>query len=141
MKVYTDTSFFVSLYIQDSHSAEAHVLLAIRPDLWLTPLHAAEFAHAIAQQVFLGKASLATADRVHDDLTQDRKMGLWIETSIPDFAVDVCADLGRRHGPKLGVRTLDTLHVACALELQAQQFWTFDDRQKKLAKALGLKTN
>jgi hypothetical protein len=30
--------------------------------------------------------------------------------------------------------------VACALELKATAFWTFDDRQKKLAKAAGLKT-
>jgi hypothetical protein len=31
-----------------------------------------------------------------------------------------------------GVRTLDSLqHVACALELKAERFWTFDDRQLK----------
>jgi hypothetical protein len=29
--------------------------------------------------------------------------------------------------------------VASALELKAQNFWTFDDRQAKLAKAAGLK--
>ena len=52
--------------------------------------------------------------------------------------MDVCADLGFRYGPKLGVRTLDTLHVACALKLRAEQFWTFDSRQTKLAKAVGL---
>jgi predicted nucleic acid-binding protein len=37
------------------------------------------------------------------------------------------------------VRTLDSLHVACALQLKAEQFWTFDERQAKLAKAEGLK--
>jgi len=41
----------------------------------------------------------------------------------------------------LGTRTLDTLHVACALELKAERFWTFDQRQAKLAKAAGLKTS
>ena len=35
--------------------------------------------------------------------------------------------------------TLDTLHVACALELGAERFWTFDARQAKLARAVGLK--
>jgi len=34
---------------------------------------------------------------------------------------------------------LDSLHVACALELKADRFWTFDERQAKLAKAEGLK--
>jgi len=38
------------------------------------------------------------------------------------------------------VRTLDSLHVACALELKAERFWTFDERQAKLARVEGLKT-
>jgi predicted nucleic acid-binding protein len=38
------------------------------------------------------------------------------------------------------VGTLDTLHVASALELGAERFWTFDERQAKLARAVGLKT-
>jgi len=55
--------------------------------------------------------------------------------------LEVCTDLARRHGAKLGVRTLDSLHVACAVELKAERFWTFDERQAKLAKAEGLKTS
>ena len=50
-------------------------------------------------------------------------------------------DLARRHGPTLGIRTLDSLHVACALELKAEKFWTFDERQARLAEAVGLDTN
>jgi hypothetical protein len=45
----------------------------------------------------------------------------------------------RKHAARLGVRTLPSLHVASALELNAEQFWTFDDRQKKLAQAAGLR--
>ena len=53
----------------------------------------------------------------------------------------VCAAaMGRRFGSRLGLRTLDTLHVAMALEMRAQRFWTFDERQKRLARAVGLKT-
>src|SRR5215831_18447527 len=63
---------------------------------------------------------------------------LWLGTGVPDNAFEVCGDLGRRYGPKLGVRTLDSLHVACALELKTQRFLTFDDRKRKLAKAAGL---
>lgn len=65
--------------------------------------------------------------------------GRWISVPIPENAYDLCADLARRHGPKLGMKTLDTLHIACALELKAERFWTFDERQAKLAKAQGLK--
>jgi predicted nucleic acid-binding protein len=40
----------------------------------------------------------------------------------------------------LGTRSLDIFHVACALELKSRYFLTFDQRQQKLASAVGLKT-
>jgi predicted nucleic acid-binding protein len=110
-----------------------------KPGIWFTPLHSAECSHAIAKQVFYRKISQAEADAVFDTLKHDRADGLWLETAMPENAFEVCADLGRRYGPKLGTRTLDSLHVACALELKAERFWTFDERQAKLAKAAGLK--
>jgi predicted nucleic acid-binding protein len=112
-----------------------------KPRVWFTPLLAAECSHAIAKQVFYRKISQAEADTVFDILTRDRTHGTWLETGLPESAFQVCADLGRRYAPQLGMRTLDTLHVACALELKAERFWTFDDRQAKLAKAQGMKTS
>jgi len=66
---------------------------------------------------------------------------LWREAPLPDHAFEVCAELAHRYAARLGVRTLDTMHVASALELKAEQFWTFDGRQAKLAVATGLKTD
>jgi len=71
----------------------------------------------------------------------DEATNLWREVPLPENAFELCADLARRYGPKLGMRTLDTLHVACALDLKAERFWTFDERQAKLAKAQGMKTS
>jgi len=126
--------------MRDRHSAAALERMKEKPRIWFTPLHSAECSHAIAKQVFYRKISQAEADAVFDTLKHDRADGLWLETAMPENALEVCADLGRRYGPKLGMRTLDTLHVACALELKAERFWTFDERQAKLAKAAGLKT-
>jgi predicted nucleic acid-binding protein len=67
-------------------------------------------------------------------------MAVWSAVQFPSRAWETCDDLARQHGPSLGVRTLDTLHVACALELKADRFWTFDDRQERLAQAVGLDT-
>lgn len=89
--------------------------------------------------MFFGKIAASVAERLCDDLNRDRTDNLWLENLIPERAFDVSADLARRYGPKLGIRTLDSLHVACALELKAERFWTFDERQAKLAKAEGLK--
>ena len=140
MPFYADSSFLVSLYMKDAHSTNALELAASRPVLWLTPLHITECCHAFAQQVYFGKITAAVAERLYDQLSCDRAANIWREGPIPERAFERSAELARLYGPRLGVRTLDSLHVACALELQAERFWTFDERQAKLAKAEGLKT-
>ena len=104
----------------------------------ITPLHIAEWTHAIAQQVFRRQMTAAEAGQLHRDFDDDCDTRIWQTISVPESALEICADLGRRFGPKLGVRALDSLHVACALQLNTKRFWTFDDRQRKLAKAVGL---
>jgi predicted nucleic acid-binding protein len=137
--IYADTSFFVSLYLQDQHSQGAQLRMAQHPRLWLTPLHRAEWTHAIAQHVFHRKISAREAQQVYRDFNSDRETGLWVEVGLSEMAFERCVQLAQRHAPRLGVRTLDTLHVASALELEANFFWTFDERQAKLAHAEGLK--
>lgn len=141
MTAYADSSFFVSIYLEDAHSKAAEQLLDSGMRVWFTPLHAAEYAHAVAQQVFYKNLTMSEAQQVYRELEKDRASGLWIETEMPENVFGVCAEIARRHGPKLGVRTLDSLHVASALELKAERFWTFDERQGKLAKAEGLKSS
>jgi predicted nucleic acid-binding protein len=139
LTVYADSSFFVSIYVEDGHSKAAGLLVSSGIRVWFTPLHYAECTHAVAQQVFHKNLTAAAAQQAYRDLKEDRAAGLWVEVEMPEGVFEVCADLARRYGPRLGVRTLDTLHVACALQLKAEQFWTFDERQAKLAKVAGLK--
>jgi predicted nucleic acid-binding protein len=141
LTIYPDTSFFVSLYLTDRHTAEVERRLSSRPSLWMTPVHVAEWAHAVEQHVFRKAISRSEADRLVQRFQEHRTQNLWREAPLPDRAFEVCAQLAQRHPARLGVRTLDTLHVASALELKAEQFWTFDDRQAKLALAVGLKTS
>jgi predicted nucleic acid-binding protein len=140
LSVYGDSSFVVSLYLTDVHSPEARRRVQGAPPLILTLLHRAEWAHALAQHQFRGTLTAEAARRANSQLVSDEAASLWREAPLPENAFELCADLARRYGPKLGARTLDSLHVACALELNAKQFWTFDERQAKLAKATGLKT-
>lgn len=107
--------------------------------IWFTPLHRAEWAHAIAQHIFRRSLRVDEAIELDRQLEGDIRSGTWSQIDVPERAFDICAELARRHGAKLGVRTLDSLHVACAIELKAERFLTFDERQAKLAKAAGLK--
>lgn len=58
---------------------------------------------------------------------------------LPEIIFERATEIAQAHVAQTGTRTLDTLHVAAALEFKAERFWTFDDRQAKLAKAVGLK--
>ena len=113
--------------------------MASRLRIWLTPLHCVEWTHAVAQHVFQKQISAREAQRVYKDFENDRTNGVWDEVSLPDATFEVCLQLARRHVARLGTRTLDSLHVASALELGAERFWTFDERQVKLARTEGLK--
>jgi len=139
LTIYPDTSFLVSLYLDDRHSAEAQRWLKSELNILLTRLHVAEFTHAIEQHAFRGELSVSESRALHELLLEDIANSVWIEASIPESAYDRCIDLARHYASQFGSRTLDSLHVASALELNTTEFWTFDDRQKKLARAAGLK--
>ena len=139
MTVYADTSVFVSLYLPDAHSKEAQRHMASHPRVWLTPLHRVEWTHAIGQHVFQHKISPREAHSVYLEFERDREAGVWVEADVPERSFETCIAIARNRVAKLGVRTLDTLHIALALELRAAHFWTFDQRQARLAEAEGLK--
>jgi len=141
LSVYADSSFVVSLYMTDIHSAESRRRVQAAPALFLTPFHRAEWFHALGQHQFRGTMTAEVAQRIISQFASDETAGLFHRKAVPENAFDHCIEIARKFGHTLAMRTLDSLHVACALELQATQFWTFDERQAKLAKAQGLKAS
>jgi predicted nucleic acid-binding protein len=139
--IYADSSLLVSSYVDDVHSPEADRRMSTAPSVWITPLNRSEVAHAIHQCAFRGKLSMTDTRRVWIDFERDCTQGVWIPINFPERTWETSIDLARRHGTALGIRTLDSLHVACALELKAEKFWTFDEWQARLAEAVGLDTN
>ena len=141
MSVYADSSFFVSACIRDAHTSEVALRVASSPTVWVTPLNRAEVANAIHRYVFRKAISAADALAAWNNFEQDCARGVWISVNLPEQTWQTSIGLARKYGPTLGVRTLDSLHVACALELKADRFWTFDDRQARFARSVGLNTN
>lgn len=115
--------------------------MAQRLPVFVTPFNQAEVAHAFYNQAFRSKISVAEAELAWAHFTDDSRRGVWTLVELPGALWETGIQLGRRFGPTLGVRTLDSLHVACALELRADKFWTFDERQQRLAQAVGLDTS
>ena len=138
MIVYPDSSFLMSGYLMDRHSPAVIQRMAMQPKVLVTPFHRAEMANAIYQQVFRQTISNPQAQLAFANFEQDCAAGIWVLTDLPRTAFASCVELARRQVGILGSRTLDTLHVAAALELKADRFWTFDERQAKMAEAVGL---
>jgi predicted nucleic acid-binding protein len=139
LSIYADSSLFVSLYLPDRHFKRAQRLAAQHSRVWLTPLHRAELANTVAQQLFMKKIFAGEAQKVYTQFQRDRESGFWVEVNLPEMVFDRCIQLAQQYAGRIAVGTLDTLHIASALELGAQRFMTFDERQAKLAKAAGLK--
>ena len=140
MTVYADSSFFVSCYLSDAHSHEADRRMVNAPDVFMSPFNRSELSVAIFRQVFLKRVSLPVANQAFASVEEDCRAGIWTVIPFPSSAWEANVRLAKRFCHTLGSRTLDSLHVACALELKADRFWTFDDRQARLAEASGLDT-
>ena len=141
MIVYPDTSYLTAVYLKDVHSPEAYRRMVLRPRLLISPFGRAELSNAFYRQVFLQRVTEVDARRAWENFELDCRSRLLQAVEFPETAWNGAIDLARRFVPALGVRTLDPLHVACALELGAKKFWTFDERQAKPAEAVGLDTS
>lgn len=148
MIAYPDTSFLCSVYREQEHSgrADAHRLQMTEP-LHVSPLLELEFKQSIRLQVWLHQQdktkgySKAEADQMLADWAFDIATGIVQIISVDHDAVLRMAEhLSQTHTMLSGYRTLDIMHVATAKHLSAKEFLTFDGRQKKLAKTVGLKT-
>ena len=133
-----DTSFLVSIYLPDAHSPAAWAVMKSRPCLYLTPLHEMEFVNAIELAVFRKLISRTEAKAVLRDFEQDRD-SVFALTQLPPETYGRAEQLARRHSSVIGTRSLDILQVAAALILKPDAFFTFDERQQRLARAERMK--
>lgn len=141
MKAYADSSFIVALYLQQQSSPIAAAFMQQQGvPLPFNPWHRLEVRNAIRLAVFhrlidshQGKTQLKQVDA---DLRK--------ETLIAHVAIDWVSalreaeKLGATHNESIGCRSADLFHIAAAIEWGADHFLTFDERQKKMAKAVGL---
>jgi predicted nucleic acid-binding protein len=142
LKIYVDTSFLVSLYSLDANSAVAvHTMQASRGDRFLSTLGELEVVNALELRIFRKEISHAQAQSSLDDFEKHLREGVFDIRGFVDVFFDRARQLSRQTTAKLSTRTADLLHVAAALELGANYFYSFDQQQRKLAQAVRLKLN
>jgi len=149
---YCDSNVFVRLYVEMPDSEKALALVARLPrkhddGLPITWLHQLEITNALQQTVFLARsgqggrvtpelAAIALA-RFDEDIAM--RSGLKRSTLATDDLLRVTRQLSQRHTASHGFRAYDIAHVASALLLKCDTFWSFDAKASKLAKLEALK--
>lgn len=141
MRTYADTSFLGSLYVLDENSLRAAAeIKRFNPVLIFTPLLDFELTNAIQLRVFRKLSSPREAAKSLRLIHQQTEAGLLAREPMPAGAYERARRISLERTARLGVSTIDVLHVASALALKAELFLTFDHRQHRLARAEGLKT-
>ncbi len=138
--IYADTGFLVSLYLQESTSAEAiAVYSSLTTPVKLTNINRLEFENAIHRAVFQTRITAAESAILLSDFDLDIRNGVYGESGLDTDAMFIEAStLSARHTPVMGTRTLDLMHVAAADMLMCQVILSFDKRQRQSATALGM---
>jgi hypothetical protein len=141
MVAFADTGFIASLYLEESTSQAADAALGSRREpLPLTPLAMLELRNAFNRAVHRQRITAAQRDALWQDVEADIANGFLVPTPVASEELhEKARQLSDRHTPTLGTRSLDLLHLAAALVLEAEVFFSFDDRQRKAAASEGLK--
>ncbi len=152
---YADTNFFTNRLLDLVHAGTADELLfTLRakgsPPLPATWLVRMELTNALQRLIFESRQGTqqlrATPEAVmiaETEFMQEVEAGEYVAERPLDLAdLESAFDLlAHRHTAKHGFRTYDILHVASAILLGCDTFWSFDVKARKLAKLEGLRTN
>jgi predicted nucleic acid-binding protein len=140
-EVYADPSALALLYLHQTGSREMVAWRRRTAGSFPVTHHGrVEIINAINLATHRGEITLEKAAAAQALLWEEFSNGYLTQVDVLwRAALNRAAQLSAAHTPKLGTRSLDVLHVACALELNLRRFLTFDERQQNLAAAAGLK--
>ena len=136
---YADTSFIAPLYVPDVHSpAAAAVMARANGPVLITALCDVEMSNAIELRYHRKEITRQQAKAAAQAFDEDVRSGVFSLQPMPAAMFDKAKGMARQYTHVLGTRSLDLLHVAAALSLGADTFFSFDRNQRKLARGAGL---
>lgn len=141
MTTYFDTGVILKLYTAEPGSQRVAQFVHRRAlPLHLSELHLAECTAAFRLKQFRGECTATQATRALALIDSDLRAGVLRLLAVDwTTAWSTCRSVAAQHAARTGCRTLDSLHVACALTLGAKEFVTTNRRQAALAARLRLR--
>jgi len=137
-----DTSAFVKPCLLETGSQVVSDLVSGQSDpLPVWEIQEMELSNALRLKVFWDEISVTDADHQLRLFNSRKERGHYYFPEIDRAVLSSSFQTLSALTPRLGCRTLDILHVACALQLRPDLFVTFDLRQNSLAREAGLQTH
>lgn len=134
MKTYLDSSAFAKRYIEETGSDRVEKLCGQATALALSVIGVPEIISALNRRVREGALTRSQYRTAKSRLSAE-VADAEIVYLVPDVIMESIQIL--ETSP---VRTLDALHVACAVHWGAEVFVSSDERQLRAARKAGLKT-
>lgn len=140
--VYVDTSVIVKLYIREKFSRKSSDWLKKNNEaIPLTSLHELELTNAIKLKQFRTEITPDETRLIMSRFEEHETGGIYYRPPLDWGAIFSHAiELSIKHSANIGSRSLDILHIASALSIEADRFLTLDERQTRLADLAGLKS-
>lgn len=140
MIVYADTSFLITLYVEEERTRKSLRLLRRykRPmtAMWFSLLEARNALRLLHYCRRLDAKALAKTLTFLQESLARRTI---VVASIGAEELAARAErISSRYTSRHGLRTLDLIHVAAASLLTATDFVTYDERQRAVAESIGL---
>ena len=135
------SSVIVKLYFKEKYARKASGWLKENNEaIPLTSFHELELVNAIQLKQFRKEITPDQSRLIISRLEEHEMSGIYFRPQLDWSAIFIHAlDLSKKHSAIIGSRSLDILHVASALSINADRFLTFDDQQTRLAGLAGLK--
>jgi predicted nucleic acid-binding protein len=143
LKVYCDTSFLLSFYLTDSNSERAiKVVEQLKNPIPYTMFHRFELRNAFRLAIFRGMITPQRCKEAFQDLETDLKDATLVHRAIDWVELFRTGEvLSAAHTEKRGARALDLMHLSLALVLKSTHLYTFDVKQREIARSAGLKVS
>ena len=141
-KAYADTSFLVAMFVNEPRSEDAiERLTALEANLYVGWFSAFELRNTIRALRFREVLRDEEATAVLESFEAWRSDGRLAPAQVSTARLAAWAEsLSHTTTPQIGARGMDLLHIAFAIELSAQVFLTYDQRQARVARRAGLQT-
>ena len=137
--LYLDSSAFLKLFLNEEGSTTVYKIVTSQDypiPVW--DLQEMEMLNAFQFKIFLGQMTPEDAEFQTATFDKSKAQGHYFfpEINRPELSYTF-RELSKKTA-ELGCRTLDIMHVACALQLEPTAFISFDQRQRTLASRAGL---